>query len=66
MNFDYIVVGGGSGGCVLAARLSEDASVSVALIEAGPADKNILIHVPAGLALMAQTHTANWNFSRRA
>ena len=63
MNFDYIVVGGGSGGCVLAARLSEDPAVSVALIEAGPADTNILIHVPAGLALMAQTHTANWNFS---
>jgi len=62
MNFDYIVVGGGSGGCVLAARLSEDPSVSVALIEAGPADRNILIHVPAGLALLAQTHTANWNF----
>ena len=63
MNFDYIVVGGGSGGCVLAARLSEDPSVSVALIEAGPADKNILIHVPAGLALLAQTRTANWNFN---
>jgi len=63
MNFDYIVVGGGSGGCVLAARLSEDQDVSVALIEAGPADRNVLIHVPAGLALMAQTHTANWNFS---
>jgi len=63
MNFDYIVVGGGSGGCVLAARLSEDPSVSVALIEAGPVDRNILIHVPAGLALMAQTKTANWNFS---
>ena len=63
MKFDYIVVGGGSGGCVLAARLSEDPAVSVALIEAGPADRNILIHVPAGLALMAQTKTANWNFS---
>ena len=63
MNFDYIVVGGGSGGCVLAARLSEDPAVTVALIEAGPPDKNILIHVPAGLALMAQTKTANWNFS---
>ena len=63
MNFDYIVVGGGSGGCVLAARLSEDPSVSVALIEAGPADRNILIHVPAGLALLAQTQAANWNFS---
>lgn len=63
MNFDYIVVGGGSGGCVLAARLSEDPSVSVALIEAGPVDRNILIHVPAGLALLAQTKTANWNFN---
>ena len=62
MNFDYIVVGGGSGGCVLAARLSEDPSVTVAMIEAGPADKSILIHVPAGLALLAQTRTANWNF----
>ena len=49
MNFDYIVVGGGSGGCVLAARLSEDPAVSVALIEAGPADKSVLIHMPAGL-----------------
>ena len=62
MDFDYIVVGGGSGGCVLAARLSEDPSVSVALIEAGPVDRNILIHVPAGLALLAQTKAANWNF----
>ncbi|HEY9024353.1 MAG TPA: GMC family oxidoreductase N-terminal domain-containing protein, partial [Burkholderiaceae bacterium] len=63
MNFDYIVVGGGSGGSVLAARLSEDADVSVALIEAGPADKNVLIHCPAGLAALARTRTANWNFS---
>ncbi len=63
MNFDYIVVGGGSAGCVLAARLSEDADVSVALIEAGPTDKNVLIHCPAGLAVLAKTHSANWNFS---
>jgi choline dehydrogenase-like flavoprotein len=63
MEFDYIVVGGGSGGCVLAARLSEDPGVTVALIEAGPADKSVLIHCPAGLAVLARTKSANWDFS---
>lgn len=60
--FDYIVIGGGSAGCVLAARLSEDPNVSVCLLEAGPADKSVLIHCPAGLALLAQTGQANWGF----
>jgi choline dehydrogenase-like flavoprotein len=60
--FDYIIIGGGSAGCVLAARLSEDASTSVCLIEAGPVDKNVLIHCPAGLALMAKNGAANWGF----
>ena len=60
--FDYIVVGGGSAGCVLAARLSEDAHTQVALIEAGPADKSVLIHCPAGIAVLARNGQLNWAF----
>ncbi|HSV35219.1 MAG TPA: GMC family oxidoreductase N-terminal domain-containing protein, partial [Ramlibacter sp.] len=59
---DYIVIGGGSAGCVLAARLSEDPAVRVALIEAGPPDTSVLIHCPAGLAVLARSGQANWAF----
>ncbi|MEP7301978.1 MAG: GMC family oxidoreductase N-terminal domain-containing protein, partial [Caldimonas sp.] len=60
--FDYLIVGGGSAGCVLAARLSEDPAVTVCLLEAGPVDKSVLIHCPAGFALLGRTGQANWAF----
>ncbi|GAB2598148.1 FAD-dependent oxidoreductase [Ramlibacter solisilvae] len=62
VDFDYVIVGGGSAGCVLAARLSEDPGVQVALVEAGPPDRSVLIHCPAGLALLAKNGQANWAF----
>ena len=60
--YDYVIVGGGSAGCVLAARLSEDPGVSVCLLEAGPVDRSVLIHCPAGFALLGKTGAANWAF----
>jgi choline dehydrogenase-like flavoprotein len=60
--FDYIIIGGGTAGSVLAGRLSEDPSIKVCLLESGPTDKSVLIHCPAGLALLAQTNQANWAF----
>ena len=60
--YDYVIVGGGSAGCVLAARLSEDANVTVCLLEAGPPDTHPLIHVPMGLLWMMRSKVLNWRF----
>lgn len=60
--FDYVIVGGGSAGCVLARRLTEDPDVSVCLLEAGPADQHPLIHVPAGMLWLMRSKVLNWQF----
>jgi choline dehydrogenase-like flavoprotein len=60
-DYDYVIVGGGSAGCVLAARLSEDPDVKVCLLEAGPPDAADEIHLPAGALALSLTKY-DWGF----
>ena len=60
--YDYIIIGAGSAGCVLANRLSEDPSVRVLLLEAGPRDWHPFIHMPAGLAKLVGQKGINWSY----
>jgi choline dehydrogenase len=60
--YDYVIVGAGSAGCVLAGRLSEDSDVSVLLLEAGPPDTNENIHVPLGYLKLARTEI-DWDYA---
>jgi len=60
--FDYIIVGAGSAGCVLANRLSEDENISVLLLETGGSDKSIFIQMPTALSIPMNTKKYNWQF----
>ncbi|MGH8123042.1 MAG: GMC family oxidoreductase [Rudaea sp.] len=63
MTYDYVIVGAGSAGCVLANRLSENPQHRVLLLEAGPRDWHPFIHMPAGLAKLVGKKGINWDYS---
>ena len=62
--FDYVIVGAGSAGCVLASRLSEDPSVTVCVLEAGPRDWHPYIHLPAGFIKTFYMKSINWGYQQ--
>ena len=60
--FDVVVAGGGSAGCVLATRLTENPAISVCLIEAGRRDRNPWIHIPLGFGKLVPNPSVNWGY----
>lgn len=60
--FDYVVIGAGSAGCVVAGRLSENGKFSVCVLEAGPRDRNPFIHIPAGVLYTLRNPAINWMY----
>ncbi len=64
--FDYVIVGAGSAGCILANRLSEDPSVNVVLLEAGGSDNSIFVRMPTALSIPMNMSRFNWGFESEA
>ena len=65
-NYDFIIIGGGSAGCVLADKLSACGRYQVCLLEAGPRDKHWSIHLPLGVIELMKSKTLNWQFNSSA
>ena len=64
--FDYIIVGAGSAGCVLASRLAEDPSITICVLEAGPSDWHPMIHIPVGWMKLMKNRSFNWAYEAQA
>ena len=64
--YDYIILGAGSAGCVLANRLSEQGNHSILVLEAGPMDYKLMVHIPAGVYHAYKDPSINWNYQSEA